>query len=489
MPSAIPPFGLLRRAARLILTAVGAAPSLVLAQAVRPAPAELGRPAEPVLLAAFEVSAAGDDGYKAANAISGTSFNTALLDLPRPIEVITAEFIEDIGAKEIGEALKYSGSISDNGTASPEDVTGNNFYNRGFQSFTSYRNGYRSFGVADTLFIDRVEIIKGPAALFFGQGSPGGVINYILKEPSFTKIPTTVTYTTGSDQKQKYLLDNNQALSKKVALRIVGSYENSAGERRFEYKKNNNVTGAVKVVPFDDPKMLALTFRAEWMENKYNQTRNNDWLYPDGWFQAYAAPTPALIAAAGLSANADPVTAYRNRILNPGGQSTWGNDMRIAANDFTLPTYTRVIKGAYYQDKNNQRIHDKAFNYDARGAMNKDSVNTTDITIESSPLSWLDARYVLTKDDNRYDSIEGAIVPYADGRRFNTLASATAGYYKKVTERIQDQAYIANITYQSYAMATTKKIFGVGQTKLAAGGSAPAVFNWGTNWTSVWKKK
>jgi peptide/nickel transport system substrate-binding protein len=67
-------------------------------------------------------------------------------------------------------------------------------------------------------------------------------------------------------------------------------------------------------------------------------------------------------------------------------------------------------------------------------------------------------------------------------------ASGTAADYKKVTERIQDQAYIANITYQTYAMATTKKIHGIGETKLAAGGSAPAVFNWGTNWTSVWKK-
>ena len=89
------------------------------------------------MLAQFEVSPEGDDGYKAANAISGTSFNTALLDLPRPVEVITAEFIEDLGAREIGEALKYSGSLSDNGTAAPDDVTGNNFYNRGFQSFTS----------------------------------------------------------------------------------------------------------------------------------------------------------------------------------------------------------------------------------------------------------------------------------------------------------------------------------------------------------------
>ncbi|NCW46401.1 MAG: hypothetical protein EBV77_13265, partial [Gemmatimonadaceae bacterium] len=63
------------------------------------------------------------------------------------------------------------------------DVTGNNFYNRGFQSFTSYRNGYRSFGVADTLFIDRVEIIKGPSSTFSGTIEPGGTINMITRRP------------------------------------------------------------------------------------------------------------------------------------------------------------------------------------------------------------------------------------------------------------------------------------------------------------------
>ncbi|MFM9031249.1 MAG: TonB-dependent receptor plug domain-containing protein, partial [Opitutaceae bacterium] len=138
-PAALTPF--LTVAAALL-----AAPALP--GQVRPSSPE--KPEAPVMLAQFEVSAQGDDGYKAANAISGTSFNTALLDLPRPVEVITAEFIEDIGAREIGEALKYSGSMSDNGTGTPEDVTGNNFYNRGFQSFTSYRNGYRSYGVVDT---------------------------------------------------------------------------------------------------------------------------------------------------------------------------------------------------------------------------------------------------------------------------------------------------------------------------------------------------
>lgn len=84
------------------------------------------------------------------------------------------------------------------------------------------------------------------------------------------------------------------------------------------------------------------------------------------------------------------------------------------------------------------------------------------------------------------------ITKHADAQ-LNTLlqtarATGKAADYAKVTERIQDQAYVANIAYQSYAMATTKKIHGVGETKLASGGSTPAVFNWGTNWTSVWKK-
>ncbi|MCX6952854.1 MAG: TonB-dependent receptor plug domain-containing protein [Verrucomicrobia bacterium] len=391
-----------------------------------------------MVLSPFQVSDDKDYGYLKTNSITATRIGTEIQRTPLGISIMSSDFLADTNMQNVTDIMRYVGTGSgDYNFAMQRPANGatpvGQFTVRGFQVNTMLRNGtqrYTSFNLDNT---DRVEIVKGPAALFFGQGAPGGVINYVLKDPKFGQIPTTLTYTTGSDQKQKVLLDTNQQLTKTTALRIVGAYENSGGERRWEYKKNNNVTGAIKIVPFENQK-LSMTFRAEWVDQKYNQTRNNDWLYPDGWFQAYASPTPALIAAAGLSGNADPVAAYRARILNPGGQATWGNDMRIAANDFTLPTYTRVIKGAYYQDASNKRIHDKAFNYDARGAMTHDLVNTVDATIEASPFSWLDARYVLTKDDNRYDSIEGAITPYADGRRFNTIASATAGYYKKVTE-------------------------------------------------------
>ncbi len=400
------------------------------------APAALPAGEGITVLSPFQVNSDRDYGYLKTNSVTATRIGAEIQRTPLGISILSSDFIADTNMQNITDILRYTASASgdnnfpmqrpQNATPAPVGV----FTIRGFQVNTMLRNGtqrYTSFNLDNT---DRVEVVKGPAALFFGQGAPGGVINYILKDPQFARIPTSVTHTSGSDQKRKVVVDTNQELSKRAALRVIGSWENSAGERRWDYKKNNNVTGALKIVPFDSGK-LSITFRAEWLDQKYAQTRNQDWIYPDGWFQAYANPTPSLIDVAGFGTDAN---AYRTRMLNPGAQVIWGNDMRLASNNFTLPTYTRIVRGAYYQDANNTRIHDEAFSFNARGALTHDTVNTTDATVEASPFRWLDVRYVMTKDNNRFDSIEGGITPYADGRRFNTLASASAGSYKKVTE-------------------------------------------------------
>lgn len=257
---------------RLIAVGVCCTASVALFAQVAPAPSgtAAATPAPgPVLLSAFEVSAQGDDGYKAANAISGTSFNTALLDLPRAIEVITAEFIEDIGAKEIGEALKYSGSLADNGTATPDDVTGNNFYNRGFQSFTSYRNGYRSFGVADTLFIDRVEIIKGPSSTFSGTIEPGGTNNMITRRPGANPAGhVRLRYGAHDSFRSELLYSTPVDRQRKLRVLLGAAYEDYGSQYDFAGRERKVYGGNIQ---YASTSRTRLGFDFQWQTTRGTQ--------------------------------------------------------------------------------------------------------------------------------------------------------------------------------------------------------------------------
>ena len=83
---------------------------LVLGLASAPFAAEVPRPpsSEAVQLSPFLVSTEGDEGYRAANTLSGTRMNASLFHTPAAISVLTREFLDDIGAENVADMLKLN---------------------------------------------------------------------------------------------------------------------------------------------------------------------------------------------------------------------------------------------------------------------------------------------------------------------------------------------------------------------------------------------
>jgi iron complex outermembrane recepter protein len=137
-----------------------------------------------------EIIATGEQetGYLAPNASTATKTDTALRDIPQSIQVVPKQVIEDQGATRASEILRnVSGVVS---TTGPSGV-GEEFTIRGFSgnddvgAGNEYRNGFRALdlGSFNPSNIERVEVLKGPASVLYGQVEPGGVVNFVTKQP------------------------------------------------------------------------------------------------------------------------------------------------------------------------------------------------------------------------------------------------------------------------------------------------------------------
>lgn len=193
-------------------------------------------------LSPFEVSVDGDRGYYATNTISGSRINTALQDMPMPIEVITSEFIEDTGALDLRESLRYSaGVILDsqndagaglqdvpggvhNGAGATANISNTTIKLRGFVTENSLRRGYRRQHGSDSINIDRVEVVRGPSALLYGIGNFGGIVNYLPKRPLEIN-QTTITAVVGKDNFYRATLDTTAPLNDAFGYRVTGAWE------------------------------------------------------------------------------------------------------------------------------------------------------------------------------------------------------------------------------------------------------------------------
>ncbi|CAM8625522.1 TonB-dependent siderophore receptor [Sphingobium sp.] len=157
-------------------------------------------------------------------ATTGSKTDTALVELPQPIKVITSEQYLSQGAISISDTVKYAAGVLANPYGRDTRVDGFNV--RGLDAL-QFRDGMRDIFsyyasiTSDPYNFSRVEILRGPASVLFGQGSIGGLVNLVSKTPEFrTGGELNLVY--GSYDRKEIMGDVNVALADNLAVRFVG---------------------------------------------------------------------------------------------------------------------------------------------------------------------------------------------------------------------------------------------------------------------------
>lgn len=118
---------------------------------------------------------------------TGSRLDIEVRDLPASITIVGQDLIQLRGARTANEALYAAVGMS--GGASSGSIP--NYATRGFtgNDITVMRDGIRqntasqSSRPLDSFLFERIEVLKGPASLLYGEGAVGGAVNYVSKQP------------------------------------------------------------------------------------------------------------------------------------------------------------------------------------------------------------------------------------------------------------------------------------------------------------------
>lgn len=127
------------------------------------------------------------DGYVAKRTVTGSKTDTPLLEIPQSISVVTRDQMAAQAVENISQALLYSAGVV--GEPYGTDARFDSPIIRGFSAANSqYLNGLkleRSGGMVsmEPYGFERINVLRGPASVLYGQGNPGGLIDFISKRP------------------------------------------------------------------------------------------------------------------------------------------------------------------------------------------------------------------------------------------------------------------------------------------------------------------
>lgn len=148
---------------------------------------------------------------------TATRTSTPVRYVPQAIDSIKTSNVADYGTNDIGDALSGIPNVSSSADTRFDSLrirgfdASNDFYLDGIRDDSQYKRDLHN--------IERVEVLKGPAAVLYGRGSQGGIVNRVSKLPEFGR-RSTIEAQSGSEDLRSLYADLSTDPSENLSLRL-----------------------------------------------------------------------------------------------------------------------------------------------------------------------------------------------------------------------------------------------------------------------------
>lgn len=204
-------------------------------------------------------------GMVATRTLSATKTTAELIKTPQSVSVVTRDQMDALDATSVSQALRYSAGVFTEyrGSSNRNDEV----FVRGFSYVPKFLDGLSygatassQTGTFDPWLLERVELVRGPASVLFGQVNPGGLISMTSKRPTSTPVHK-VQFSTGSRNLAEGAFDFGGPLSDdgRVQYRLNGIARTQQNQVK-DYKDTRiAIAPAITWLPNDQTRFTLLT--------------------------------------------------------------------------------------------------------------------------------------------------------------------------------------------------------------------------------------
>ncbi|WP_229515649.1 TonB-dependent siderophore receptor, partial [Massilia sp. CFBP 13647] len=199
------------------------------------------------------VTGTADNGRLGQRSSTGSNLGLTRLETPASVDVISRKQLEQRGDTDLVAAITRAAGIS---SLPHPGNGGSSLASRGFTDTVSVLrlyDGMRQYGGAgltfpfDTWAVERIEVLRGPASVIYGEGAIGGVVNVVPKQPTRAAVQNEMQVAVGTQGTRRLAFGSGGALDERWSYRFDASGERSDGWVDMGEFSNRAFSGALRL--------------------------------------------------------------------------------------------------------------------------------------------------------------------------------------------------------------------------------------------------